>query len=430
MMIASVVLAMVTGASQLHGAALLDDVSHRAFNYFWEQSPNTFTLDRAPNYPGVSPRPEANNPASIASVGYELCACAIGSHNHWVSKNEGLRRAILTATTMYEKAPQKNGWFYHWINPKNYTTMWNSELSTIDTSIFLNGLMMAEGYFKSPKLTAIANKIYHRIDWKFFLTDGGKEPNQIFFSMGFHESDGFNTYTWHDFNELMHLEILSYVLWDKMPIASWNNWDRVPKEYHGLHFLRGGALFMHQMAAGFYDFKNRRDRLGYDYWVDGRNATLAQIAYCNENPKNFEGYGGNIWGLSACDVPDGYNANGAPVDVSDTGTLAPAAAVASAPFTPSESIKAAEAFVKKYPESYGKYGFTTGITPSKKWKSDFVIGIDLGQVMLNIENWRDNGPHEWIMSQPRVKKAFEKIGLVITHEGPPASRPLYIAPRQ
>ena len=85
---------------------------------------------------------------------------------------------------------------------------------------------------------------------------------------------------------------------------------------------------------------------------------------------------------------------------------------------------------EKYPESYGTYGFTTGLNPSKKWRSDYVIGIDLGQVMLNIENARDNAPHKWMMSQPRVKRAFKKIGLNVTHEGPLDRRSMYIAPKR
>jgi hypothetical protein len=426
-MITTLIFLAATAPTQLHGMALLNDVSHRAFNYFWEQSPHTFALDRAPNYPGVAPRPDSNNPASIATIGFEMSACAIGAHNHWVSRKDALSRALETAETMYTKAPQKDGWFYHWINPKDQSIMWNSEVSTIDSAIFFDGLMLADGYFKNPQLTEIANKIFARINWKFFLTNDGQVPNEPFFSMGFHENDGFNSSRWHDFNELMTLEIPAYALWDKMPIDSWNKWDRMPVEYDGYHFCRGGALFMHQMAEGFFDFKSRRDHLGYDYWVDGKNETLAQIAYCKANPLHYVGYGANIWGLSACDVPDGYDANGAPVDVHDSGTLAPAAAVASAPFTPEESIKAAEAFVSKYPQSYGTYGFTTGIDPSKNWRSDFVIGIDLGQVMLNIENYRDNGPHDWMMSQPRVKRAFERIGLKVTNEGPVNSRPFFIA---
>lgn len=414
--------------SPLHGEALLDDVSHRAFNFFWKESPAPyyFTKDRAPNFPGKVPKEKT--PASIAAIGYAMSAYAIGAHRHWVSKEEALERARVTVRNVLDKAPAYKGWYYHFFDPANGERMWNCEVSTIDTSLFINGLMMAEGYFKDKRLTALANEVYSRIDWTFMLTNNGKMPSEKFFTMGYTPEHDFINARWGDYNELMHLYIAAYALWDKMPVESWARWDRNPKEYKGFHFFRGGPLFLHQMSQGFYDFRDRRDRLGYDYWVGSRNATLAQRAYCAENPGHFKGYSESIWGLSACDNPQGYGGNGAPVDVNDNGTLAPVCATASVIFTPKESTEATEAFVAQYPESYGIYGFSTGINPNENWQSQDVIGIDIGQAMLNIENHRDGSPHRWMMSQPRVQRALAIIGLRKTSEGPSEKRPLRIEP--
>ena len=423
-MLSTLLLASLASQTPLRGQGLLDDVSHRAFNFFWEQSPapNYFTLDRAPNDIGAAPHEKT--PASIASIGYALCAYAIGSHRNWVSREKALRRARITAEAVLEKAPQYRGWLFHWFDPSTGERMWNCEASTIDTAIFLNGLLMAEGYFKDERLSAAATKIYKRVNWQSMLDDDGSRPSAKFFSMGYVPEHKFIKGQWHDYNELMHLYLAAYVLWPAMPASSWDEWERTPVKYAGLDFFRGGPLFLHQMSQGFYDFKGRRDHLGYDYWVGSRNATLAQIAYCTENPKKFDGYGKDIWGLSACDNPDGYNANGCPVETNDNGTLAPVSATASVLFTPHESLAATEAFVTKYPESYATYGFATGINPTKKWHSPDVIGIDIGQALLNIENARDGAPHMWMMSQPRVQKAFKKIGLNKTSEGDPLKRPL------
>lgn len=427
-MFSTLICAAVTAQSPLKGQALVDDVSRRAFNYFWEQSPapNYFTLDRAPNYPGKLPHEKT--PASIAAIGYALSAYAIGSHRGWVPKRRALDRTIKTMERVLDKAPSHRGWFYHWFDPVTGERMWDCEVSTIDTSIFLNSLVMAEGYFKSPKLTALANKVYERIDWKFMLTDDGAKPDSLFFTMGWRPETKFIGARWDDFNELMHLYLIAYTLWPDMPKASWDKWKRNERIYKGIEFLRGGPLFLHQMANGWWDFKGRRDRLGYDYWVDSRNATLAQIAYCNDNPKGWKGYGGDIWGLSASDFPGGYTASGAPVDVNDVGTLAPVAATASMPFTPAESIRATEAFVHQYPKSYGTYGFTTGMDIGKDWYSKDIIAIDIGQAILNIEVARDEAPYKWMLSQKRVQKAYEIAGLKLTNEGPIEMRPLHRAP--
>ena len=418
-----------TPSTPLKGKALLSDVSHRAFDFFWNESsaPYFFTKDRAPNSAGG--KAKEKTPASIAAVGYALSSNAIGAHRGWVSHKAALDRTIKTVENVLAKAPAYKGWYYHFFDPANGERMWNCEVSTIDTSLLINGLMVAEGYFKSPKLTRLASELYGRMDWTFMLTDNGTKPQEKFFTMGWKPEEKFLNSRWNDYNELMHLYVAAYALWPGMPKESWDKWDRHPVEYKGVHLLRGGPLFLHQMAQGFYDFEGRRDRLGYDYWVAGRNGTLAQRLYCIENPLKMAGYGENIWGLSACDNPDGYGAQGAPVDVTDNGTLAPVSATASVLFTPRESIAATEAFVTRYPESYGRYGFATGINPGKKWQSQDVIGIDLGQGQLNIENYLDGGPHKWMMSQPRVMKAFRIIGLKKTSEGAVNHRALQVNPK-
>ena len=58
---------------------------------------------------------------------------------------------------------------------------------------------------------------------------------------------------------------------------------------------------------------------------NSRRATLAQQAYCTANPGGFMGYGGELWGITACDGPKGYGARGAPPAFNDDGTLAPTA---------------------------------------------------------------------------------------------------------
>ncbi len=406
----------------LSGQALLDDLSRRAFDYFWETpNPRThFALDRAPNFPGEK---QSNaGVSSIASTGYELAACAVGANRGWVGREAALRRAKDILRHVYSTSQQDHGWFYHFIDWETGRRDWNCEVSSIDTSLFLNGALVAQTWFKNKEYDVLFKRITDRIDWKWMLTDDGKKPHEDHFSMGYHPEKGFIEARWDSFNELIHLELVAYTLWPDMPISSWSTWKRPVVHYSGLDFFVGGPLFLHQMSQGFYDLSGRRDKLGYDYWVESRNATLAQIAYCTQNPKHFVGYGSDIWGLSACDNKDGYRANGAPGWIDDNGTLAPACAAASVLFTPKESLAAAEAILEQYPWTYGRYGFTTGFNPGQKWRSPDVIGIDLGQMMLNIENARDGALHKAVMSDPRVKAAFAKIGLDKTDEGPLAQR--------
>lgn len=425
-MLASLVAVLAT-FSPAEFSPTLDDLSKKAVRYFWEQTePSTgLTRDRGPLHPGT--KENNGNISSIASTGYALASYAIGAERGWLNRNEALDRARLTLNTVLTKLEGRNGWYYHFVDWKTGKREWNCELSSIDSGLLFAGMTVAERGFRDREYSRLCKQVLDRIDWKFFMTLDGKKPDGLFFSMGWKPESGFLDHYWSSFNELMFLYLLAYTHNPDMPVASWQQWKRPEIEYKGLKMLVGGPLFLHQMSQGFFDFKNYRDSLGYDYWIEGYNATLGNRLYCIENPKGMKGYSENIWGLSACDIPTGYGAKGAPGWIDDDGTLAPAAAVASVIYTPELSIKAAEAFKKQYPKSYGQYGFTTGINPTKNWQSPDVIGIDIGQMLLNIENHRDGLVHRWMMSDPKVIAAYRKIGMRKTNEGDVFKRPLRVA---
>lgn len=407
--------ALLSG-QDLKGKALLDDLSHRAVTYFWEQShPTTgLTRDRAPNkIGGVENNP---NIASVASTGYALAAYAVGVNRGWLDREEALARTKRTLNSILNLVESKNGWYFHFVDWNTGKREWNCEVSSIDSGLLFAGMLIADAALRDKEISILTRMVMNRVDWKWMLTDGGEKPNEVLFCHGWKPESGFIKWRWGSFSEHMFLYVLGYAWYDEMPTNSWASFERPLVEYQGLKLLGGGPLFMHQMSQGFFDFRNYRDALGYDYFVEGRNATLANRGYCESNPEKFQGYSSSIWGLSACDIPDGYGAQGAPGWISDNGTLAPASAVASVIYTPKLSTFAAEAFLREYPESFGRYGFTTGINPTKKWQSPDVIGIDLGQMMLNIEIARDGSPYQWMMNRTETRKAYARIGLKRTIE--------------
>ncbi len=429
-MIASLLAVAITGSSASVDVypEILNDLSKRAVRYFWEQSEPTtgLTRDRGPNQPGG----KENNPeiSSISATGYSLAAYAIGVKRGWLPREATLKRARATVRFILNNVEGHRGWYYHFVNWKTGKREWNSEVSSIDSGLLFAGVILADTGFADPEFSRLSKQLLAKVDWAWMMTDGGTKPKSLTFSHGWKPEQGFLEHRWGSFCEHMFLYILGYSQWPAMPTGSWNAWERPRVSYKGHDLLVGGPLFLHQMSPGFFDFKNYRDQLGFDYFVEARNATLANRAYCIENPQKFAGYSANIWGLSACDFPDGYNAHGAPGWISDNGTLAPAAAVASILFTPVESLAAAESFKSQFPDSYGQYGFATGINPAKKWTAPDVIGIDLGQLLLMIEIHRDGLPHQWMMSRPEVNAAYQKIGLKLTAEKPGITRPLQILP--
>ena len=89
----------------------------------------------------------AKDVASIASVGYGLAALIIGVKNNWISYKKAYERVSKTLDTFINNVEGKNGFYYHFINMENGKREWNSEISIIDTGIFICGALTAGEYF-------------------------------------------------------------------------------------------------------------------------------------------------------------------------------------------------------------------------------------------------------------------------------------------
>src|SRR5262249_11904745 len=138
--------------------------------------------------------------------------------------------------------------------------------------------------------------------------------------------------------------------------------------------LYSGPLFTHQLSHVWIDFRQIRDQCmrdrGLDYFENSRRATYMHQQYAIRNPKQYEGYGENCWGITASDGPGwvtrwikgkerrffDYLARGVP-DGPDDGTIAPWAAIASLPFAPEIVCSAIEWFDNFKLRVANPYGF-------------------------------------------------------------------------
>lgn len=401
---------VATQSGGLQGQALLDDMSQKAVRFFWEQAhPVTgFTKDRAANLTSS----DTYTVASVASTGFALAATAIGAERGWLDQTAAKNRARVTVNFLLTRAAKDHGWFYHFIDWNTGARQWNCEVSSIDTSILLAGALVAERYFKDPDLSAKLNTIIKNIDWKWMLTDGGAKPASLTFSMGYHPETGFINSRWDSFNELMMLYIQALGANPRLPREVWTDWKRPIIRYAGMDLLVGGPLFMHQMSQSFLSFEDKRDPLGFDYWVETRHATAANRIYCVTNPNHYAHYSSVFWGLTACDTPTGYGGNGAPGYIQDDGTVAPTCVAASVEYMPTECMATLDNIYSLYPEAYGRYGFSNGLNPAKSWIGPDVIGIDLGMAMCAIENRRDGLVHRMSISHGINKQGFRLAGFV------------------
>ncbi len=430
--------------------AFYGDIERRTFNWFWDTAnrKNGLVPDRWPT-PSF---------CSIASVGYALPCYAVGVERGWCSRS-GARDLTLTTLRFFWNAPQgpaptgttgHAGFFYHFIDMDTGLRFRDVELSSVDTTILLMGILFAGQYYSGAhpaerEIRELAQKIYARADWNHFRSDGRRA-----LSMGWHPGSGLIDRNWDGMNEGMFIYILALgAPVHPVPANSWDVWTASYEPFwrgHGpTHRIAFAPLFGHQYSHIWIDFRGIRDRVmreaGFDYFENSRRATYANRAYCIANPMRWDGYSKDIWGLTACDGPGsfqaevkdgireffGYSARGPMTepDGRDDGTIAPTAALGSLPFTPEICIPAAAAMMK-WPGLYRKYGFldsfnptfrnakvkveTGTVDPQTGWVAKDYLGIDQGPILLQAANYRDDFVWRTMRQVPAIRRGLKLAG--------------------
>ncbi|HET8647438.1 MAG TPA: glucoamylase family protein, partial [Vicinamibacteria bacterium] len=288
--------------------ALFDDIQARTFRYFWELGdPGTGLV------PDRHPTPSAS---SIAAVGFALTAYPIGVERGYVTRAQAAAR-VLATLRFFDHAPQgpeptdrtgHKGFFYHFLDMKTGRRAgpW-VELSTIDTTLLLAGVLFCQSYFDRAsdverEIRDLAERIYGRADWTWAA------PRPPIVSMGWRPEVGHYDAEWRIYDESMILYILALGSpTHPLPDTAWTAYtaQRRLEDYRGQPHVNFGPLFGHQYSHLWIDFRGILDasmaEKGLDYFENSRRATLAQRDYAIANPGRWEGYGPDVWGLTACD---------------------------------------------------------------------------------------------------------------------------------
>jgi hypothetical protein len=426
-----------------------EEIERRTFRWFWDTVNRTNGL-----VPDRSPTPSFS---SIAAVGFALPAYAIGVERGWCRRAEA-RDLTLATLRFFWNAPQgpggagHKGFFYHFLDMRTGERFKNVELSSVDTTILLMGVLFAGQYYDRDdaaerEIRRLANALYARADWNFFRSDGRKA-----ISMGWHPESGLIDANWVGFNEGMFVNILALGSpTHPAPADLWEQWTApYPRFWRGAGPTRRIAfapLFGHQYSHMFIDFRGIRDApmraAGFDYFENSRRETWANRTYCAANPMGWDGYSGDIWGLTACDGPGsfelpfkgtkrtyfGYSARG-PIgepDGRDDGTIAPTAALGSLPFAPEIVIPCAQALLNQHGERiFRKYGFldsfnpsfrdagarleTGSVDPQQGWVAGDYLGIDQGPILLQAANYRDDFVWRYMRRAPAIRRGLKRAG--------------------
>jgi len=383
--------------------SLLDEIQHRAFLFLWDEvnPKNGLVKDRAGNFKSDNYRV-----ASIASSGFALASIPVAIERQWISKKSGRERVLTTLKFFVERAPQKKGFFYHFYGMNSEQRAWKSELSSIDTGLLLAGALVAREYFEDSQITRLVNILYERMDFEWMMNDG------LTLTMGWKPKTGFLKSRWSGYDEGIMLTLLAIGSdTHSIPSETWNHIRRRKGVYDSIVVVQSPPLFTHQYPQLFFDLRNKHDKY-MDYYSNSVNATRANQLFCANSREKFETYREGYWGLTACDGPGGYKAYGAePGGALSDGTVAPTAALTSIMFTPEASL---DFLTRLYNNEkdwlWGRYGFTDSFNFKKKWRSNDVIGIDQGAIILGIENYRSELIWKLFNRAPEVKRALKLTG--------------------
>lgn len=411
---------------------MLDRLQRTAFDYFLQCT--------NPDNGLVADTTRDGAPSSIAVVGFALSATPIGVEHGWIERSDAVKR-VLASLNFFMASDQSgsagatgyHGFYFHFLDMKRGTRVWRCELSPIDTTILIAGMLSAGAYFdadtpEETELRRLADALYERVDWLWMQNDG------VTVMQGWKPECGFLHYGWEGYSEALLLYALglgspTHALTEQ----SFHAWTMTYQWEHlyGTDFLYAGPLFIHQFSHAWIDFRGIRDAFmrekDCDYFENSRRATYIQRAYAILNPRSFVGYDAEHWGLSAGDGPSGdtrqvagrqqtfygYAARGVPYGPDD-GTVSGSSITSSLVFAPEIVLPALRALQadgtaqdRDFIHASG-FNATLGHSPGKAWTTTDIFGLDQGMIVLMIENYRSGLPWRLMKRLPCIRDGLHR----------------------
>ncbi len=384
---------------------MLDTIERKGIRYFLDyRTPSGLIPDRV-KYTENGPKP--GNIASIAATGFGLAILPLAVEKGMISRKEARQQAEkMLETAMKGTGPQHRGWLAHFLDGDTGQPLPTSEFSSIDTTLFMLGAIVAGEYF-GGNLRKQVNTLFNGIDFGAMLTQEGNDRDSKAFSLGFHQRDGhreYIRYRWDEYSEGVLVPLIALAS-GKTPDAVWESgWDRSRQwqEDSDKTFVRL-PLFTYFYPHAFLNLKDKKDAAGDDFWEASKAAVRMHRRFCRE-----KGYPEHIFGLTACDGPAGYRVYWPSEEFQD-GTIGPPAVVACLPFDERgvyDSLKAME----RQGLLNDPFGIACAWNIHSGWRPDDALGIDMGSMILMIDAAREGQVHRLSGKSPLIKKALKRAG--------------------
>jgi len=413
---------------KLSDDSLLTLVQYRTFQYFWDGAEPTSGAARERFHTDNVYPQDDKNVITSGGTGFGIMAILVGIERGFITRNEGYAH-LNKLVNWLEKADRFHGAWAHWMygetgKAKPFSPR-DDGGDLVETAFLVQGLLCAREYFKDGNEAEKAmaekiDKLWREVEWDWYRRGG---QNVLYWHWSPKHEWAMN-FAVTGYNECLIMYILAAAspTHSIPPEVYHEGWARggamendPNHEQYGYHLALehngnkqyGGPLFWSHYSYLGLDPRNLKDRYA-DYWKHNTNHTLINRQYCIENPKDFEGYGENCWGLTASYSVEGY-AGHSPAN--DRGVISPTAALSSFPYTPKESMQVIRYLYDSLGDKmWGPYGFYDAFSEEHDWYTPRYLAIDQGPIVVMIENHRTGLLWDLFMGAPEIRPALDELG--------------------
>ena len=417
-------------------AALLEDLAHRAFNYFMENvNAHGLIPDRVIVHDGQS---IPGSLYSTAATGFWLAALPMAAERGWVTRQqaEGFARKTLAFFLGQDGGPVAGqfGFFYHFLNGDGtrFTGFSSDGVSIIDSSLLFLGALACGEYFDGEVKT-LAQQLYDHAEWDrpdgkaffdhanhmlrlFWTPEKGFSLHLDYVSEGtvaYLLAAGSSTHPLQSDNDLTLGADAYYAF-------SHGNFGRVLGRFglEGRPLLQSffGSLFAYLYPSLFVDLSGVRDAFHVDWEENVREAIVANFQFAQAHPEF--GYSRLFWGLSAVDGPLGYQGmyGAPPLDPGASGpthdgTVAAYALAGSLPFAADLALPALNHVTTVLGgRALDRYGLRGGVNLNQGFVATEYLGVDQGALLLGIERYQTGGIAALVRQSAVFQHALAQLG--------------------
>lgn len=406
--------------------SLLTRVQYETFQYFWDNAePTSGLAPERTHMDNIYPQND-KHVVTTGGSGFGLMAILVGIERGFITRQQGFER-FNHIVHYLDTAERFHGAWPHWLDGQTGKTKPFSPKDDggdlVETAFLVQGLLTVREYFKDGSeeekaLAAKIDKLWREVEWSWY--QNGKDV------LYWHWSPKHNwemNFPVGGYNECLIMYVLAAAspTYPISPDAYHKGWARngeikTDRKFYDLetvldHYEHSddavGPLFWAHYSYLGLDPRNLKDQYG-DYWLLNKNHALIHYRYCVDNPKGYEGYGENCWGLTSSYSMKGYAGH---QPDGDLGVISPTAALSSFPYTPEESMKFLKFMYAPERDSLiGTYGPYDAFSFSSNWYLPRYLAIDQGPIPVMIENHRTGLLWKLFMGAPEVQGGLKKLG--------------------